>query len=308
MKLNKGFGAIAVLLIIVGALIIGGGAYYMGKSSNALPKNVVENNLPQEEQNNVANNPVQNNVVNNVATNTETNCLPNTAPWIKVLSPNGGETYTAGQQITVNWKSCNLPKQTPAAGTRTIAIELSIPSGPTWPIAETTQDDGSQLVTLPTSLPNGSPLSYGNNFKIAVIRNDPSAQLPWLGDYSDNLFTINAKSVVSACLPTTAPWIKVLSPAGGEVYTVGQNVNVEWTSCNVDKVFVAWAQGGHDKGLLSGETPISANQGSYRWIVPHADPSLPNSGFWIAVEKAVPQQNNQWTSGILAKSGNFSIQ
>ena len=110
------------------------------------------------------------------------------------------------------------------------------------------------------------------------------------------------------CLPNTAPWIKVLSPAGGEVYTVGQNVNVEWTSCNVDKVFVAWAQGGHDKGLLSGETPISANQGSYRWIVPHADPSLPNSGFWIAVEKAVPQQNNQWTSGILAKSGNFSIQ
>jgi hypothetical protein len=30
-------------------------------------------------------------------------------PHLQVLSPNGGETYQAGQQITVKWRSCNVP-------------------------------------------------------------------------------------------------------------------------------------------------------------------------------------------------------
>jgi hypothetical protein len=41
-------------------------------------------------------------------TNTAVACLPSTTPWIKVTSPNGGETFTTGQQITVTWSGCNL--------------------------------------------------------------------------------------------------------------------------------------------------------------------------------------------------------
>lgn len=36
-------------------------------------------------------------------------CDSKTEPYIKVLSPNGEETYIAGESITVKWKSCNIP-------------------------------------------------------------------------------------------------------------------------------------------------------------------------------------------------------
>src|SRR3989338_3505416 len=41
--------------------------------------------------------------------NTEASvCNVNSPSSIKVLSPNGGEVFQAGQQITVKWKSCNV--------------------------------------------------------------------------------------------------------------------------------------------------------------------------------------------------------
>lgn len=52
MKNNKGFAPIAIVLIIVAVLAVGGIAYYAGKSSTPAPQNVPENN--------VTNNPVVN--------------------------------------------------------------------------------------------------------------------------------------------------------------------------------------------------------------------------------------------------------
>jgi len=39
-------------------------------------------------------------------------CTPTSTPYIKVLSPNGGEVYQAGQQIEVKWESCNTTSPT----------------------------------------------------------------------------------------------------------------------------------------------------------------------------------------------------
>jgi len=55
MQNNKGFGVVGVILIIVGVLVVGGGAYYMSKSSEKIP-NVEENNLAQENQNSISEN------------------------------------------------------------------------------------------------------------------------------------------------------------------------------------------------------------------------------------------------------------
>jgi len=56
MKYNKGFALIAIIAIIIGALVIVGGAYYLGKSSKVENNNVATNNLPQENQNQVGEN------------------------------------------------------------------------------------------------------------------------------------------------------------------------------------------------------------------------------------------------------------
>lgn len=37
----------------------------------------------------------------------------------------------------------------------------------------------------------------------------------------------------NTCLPTTNPWIKIKTPNGGEVYKVGEKIEVTWDSCNV---------------------------------------------------------------------------
>ena len=40
-------------------------------------------------------------------------CLPWSAPSITVLSPNGGETFNTGGQMTVTWRNCNVPTTQP---------------------------------------------------------------------------------------------------------------------------------------------------------------------------------------------------
>lgn len=53
MKNNKGFVGIGLILAIIAVLVIGGGTYYMSKSSNAVPKNIETNNIPRINQENV---------------------------------------------------------------------------------------------------------------------------------------------------------------------------------------------------------------------------------------------------------------
>ena len=123
---------------------------------------------------------------------TGSQCLPTTAPWIKVVSPNGGETFTAGQQITVKWESCNI-QPAPSAGEDAIMINLRglVSDGQSSNefIAQV-HNDGQSIITLPTSI-SEHPMLYGKNFKIAVSRGDLSAQSKTIGDLSDNSFTIN---------------------------------------------------------------------------------------------------------------------
>ncbi len=107
------------------------------------------------------------------------------------------------------------------------------------------------------------------------------------------------------CTSTSPASLSVNSPIANTVYTPGQQVTITWTSCNVDKVFIGWAQGGHDKGFFE-ETPMLASQGSYQWTVPNY-PGIAGD-YWISVNQAVAKPNNNWTTGIFSKSGGFSIQ
>ena len=42
----------------------------------------------------------------------QSGCTSRTSPWVKVTSPNGGETYSQGGNITVFWNTCNIPLTT----------------------------------------------------------------------------------------------------------------------------------------------------------------------------------------------------
>ena len=101
------------------------------------------------------------------------------------------------------------------------------------------------------------------------------------------------------CTSGTAPWIKVISPAGGETFITGQQIVIKWTSCNVQNVYLSLAQGAHDKGNLVDNMP--ATPGSYQWTIPFSDPSLPNNNYHIGVFSV------NLTPGVQGISGAFNI-
>ncbi len=160
--MNKDKKIIIVLVIIIIVLVVGVLAFVMGKNykeKNELP---VVGNLPQE---------------NHVVDNTNTDCLPTTTPWIKVISPNGGETYTAGQQLAVKWQSCNVPA---SSHDIFVALHQDGEFKNVSYLSNATINDGSEIFTIP-SVPSG-------NYKIRV--GSSSARVGQ--DYSDNFFTINS--------------------------------------------------------------------------------------------------------------------
>jgi hypothetical protein len=191
-----------VIIIVLGLVVI-----LQNRKNNVVPTGDEINQLiPNENadnnfgQNNVVNNPVQNTPTNNVVSD----CLPSSPSTIKVLSPNGGETFTTGQQITVKWKSCNVAPNS-------IGIVL-IKHNPSISYAQSegqgdyagfslggfdpyvgTANDGSQQVTLPSA--SVSNFVSGQHYFIAVTGLGDATHIgsgysP--RDYSDNLFTINS--------------------------------------------------------------------------------------------------------------------
>jgi hypothetical protein len=98
---------------------------------------------------------------------------------ITLFSPNGGETYTAGNQITVKWQTKNVA---PTAG---IWIHLDTADGrhlnngdlvSSWTDAP---NNGEKTVTIPVDIPAGQ-------YKLAVTVGQE------LEDVSDNYFTITS--------------------------------------------------------------------------------------------------------------------
>lgn len=140
------------------------------------------------------------------------------APQIMVTSPNGGESYQIGGQIEVTWETCNIP----ASELVYITIGTSA-NGQGHTFLTTggtgTPNDGSETFTLSDTLPAGQ-------YYVSAFRPAPN----YLRDFSDNSFTLEAPMV---CTPQSEPWVRVLSPNGGETYADEQQVNVTWDTCNV---------------------------------------------------------------------------
>lgn len=220
MKYTKGFALISVLLIVLSAVIIGGGAYAIGKHSEQAKTNsnidlqpITESDLHSSTQTTV------NSTKTTVADDTTTRgitpgCTASSAPSITVLSPNGGEIYTAGQQVTVHWKSCNLAASTPIQ----IILQANFTGGPwgTSPVsnfnlsptsvdAPSVLNSGSATFMLPTLASQwtgySSTMRPGRYYKIYISQN--LSDSIDASDMSDNTFTINIPTTsVSTTLPS----------------------------------------------------------------------------------------------------------
>jgi hypothetical protein len=189
--------------------------------------------------------------------NISTSC-PTAYPTVQVLSPNGGEEYQAGQQVTIKWKSCGM------SSTEKVRIDLLVapfpPNGTNGVNLANTVNDGSETITLPSlSSFNGNPISLGKNFKINIWQSNYSGTSA-TQDLSDNLFTIKGKT--SKSCPTSYPAVQVISPNGGEKYKVGQKIKVKWNPCNVSK---------NETVRVEIEMGVAANDYSSSWFTSLGD-------------------------------------
>lgn len=212
MKYNKGFVPMILIAIIVGALIIGGGVYYLGKNKGEENKNVVENNTQ------------------NIDNKVTSNCLPTTAPWIKVVSPNGGEVYQIGQSVVFKWTSCNL--------TSNVSGELEGISDPNNSKALFGEGEGGSLNSGQQTINFGPIPSTGvqwinpgtYKFKVRKFNNNVVV------DSSDGVFTINPNSQESTKSEKQSEkqigYIKsIYSKDNTDYLTIDY---VQWTSCDAD--------------------------------------------------------------------------
>ncbi len=184
---------------------------------------------------------------------TTTTCTATSAPYLKVLSPNGGEIYQINQQITVTWKGCDPAALEPYTVTKlelidtvTHARTLIAGVGIAGPVS-TALEDG-YMFTIP-GVSNGVPVG-GSHYRISVeIKSEQAGGFNKV-DISDADFTINNPTiilptctgpfgyspVIGAPCSTPITWVVGCTSANGISTVSGQ-------SCNWSPVIVGVPQG-----------------------------------------------------------------
>jgi hypothetical protein len=191
---------------------------------------------------------------------------PPIKPSITVISPNGGEKWVKGEKHLVKLSNPPVECKEESSNCEVYSIELidensrvvgmiscgaSIPKeAASMEPKEIEWDTHSVLACcgagcLPIEVQPGK-------YKVRIA----SRYFSWkLIDESDNYFSI----------VTSTPWIKVISPNGGERWEIGKTYNIKWESAGVGKVYITlFNYDQQDSCRLTYESIV--NTGSYSFV------------------------------------------
>ncbi|MHB9030150.1 MAG: Ser-Thr-rich GPI-anchored membrane family protein, partial [Candidatus Latescibacterota bacterium] len=137
------------------------------------------------------------------------------AKSLRLIAPNGGESFRQSTPFTIAWVSTNIDS---------VTLELSIDNGKTWKaiVTNVSATSGRYTWTTPGSL------SQNCMVRIKDVSGTPE-------DRSDAAFTITS---------TVSRYITLLSPNGGEKITGGESLNVRWDSAGNDAVRIELSTNG----------------------------------------------------------------
>jgi hypothetical protein len=165
-----------------------------------------------------------------------------------LLSPNGGEVWTEGEQQMVTWQ---LPADAADA-----LLEFSTDNGATW----------TEVATVPaTPAQYQWTIPHIADQEITTARMRVSvAEAVDHFDISDAPFILRPKPIVV----TPQPGIILDFPNGGEEFAVDSLVRIAWTSKDVaGNVTIEFSENGG--ASWSGITTIEVTEGRYSWKVPN---------------------------------------
>lgn len=159
---------------------------------------------------------------------------------ITLISPNGGESLSAGATYQITWTSDSVAN---------VKIDYSTNSGINW-------------INVATSVPAASgsyswvvPNTPSTNCKVVI--SDVSNAL--LKDESDSVFTIN---------PPAVPSIQLSSPNGGENWTAGSQQNITWTSNDIANIKIDYSTN-NGTNWINIIPSVQATGGNFTWTVPN---------------------------------------
>jgi hypothetical protein len=199
--LNKGISTpIGILIILVLAVIVGTSAWY-------LEKNQVSESSPKPSPS---------------ATPSPTTTPPvSEEPYIEVISPNGGEEWKVGETHTIRWKSEGVEKLN-------IAYHL-ISSGKEGTVIKEDIDAslGQCFWNITDDIFPGLEYQHAS-VEIWIFSSDYiPGSMGNIEDRSDSTFSIDRSE---------EPYIKVISPNGGEELIAGESYEIEWESNKTESV------------------------------------------------------------------------
>lgn len=168
-------------------------------------------------------------------------------PAALLLSPNSGETFSSGQKIEFRWTAgspgVRLIELAPASGAAPITIYQAAPFG--YPVADTS---GSYLFDplVATWLNISDGLYYVRMYPANSYNYEQSVTPIRIGAASQ---TISPPPTVPTPAVTASPAapVVVISPNGGETYTLGSSIRISWSG-GKNKVWVGIAKGDYRQG------------------------------------------------------------
>ena len=182
---------------------------------------------------------------------------------LTILRPNGGESVVAGQTMNIAWSAANLPS---AANIDSISLSLVSSSGDVYPLT----------VTKSSMFSSGYNGNYSNNGTATIIGMSIPATIP-VGQYKLKVscnscgITDISDSYFNVLSSTAVPSIQVSTPSAGQTYSIGQNVNVTWTSSNLsatEPINILFSNMDNTTIGYSVNSAGVPNTGFYNWTIP----------------------------------------
>jgi len=260
-------------------------------------------------------------VQNNLVPASATSCVPGGQPSITILSPNGGEIYQAGQQVTVTWKSCNVPQNS------SVGISFTKENSTEWGVtpqttvgswtSNLTANDGQEVVTIPNSpIYNYPNFQYGGGFKMHVVLY--SSNVPPLTmaaqDYSDGYFTINnASSQASSGITINASSAQQVTSASGSTAYLDYSLNFAVANNSGSDYFIPVTSGwssfpGFEFGVFnSSNTEVSMQTGSSMMSSLNSLAPVVDNGAYYKVSNGTEQYFNLSVLYQTSVSGQYRI-
>lgn len=187
----------------------------------------------------------------------------NTQFSVSVLSPNGGEVWYEGQNVTITWTSVNI---------NSVAIEISSNNGSTWNVLD---PDEPAVVSSFSWQVSGN---YGFNTNLVRVR---STDQPTVMDTSNAVFSIpqflgnkhNGGSFDGfASNINDANAIQLLNPNGGEIFAENSVQQIRWNANNITNIRIEYSTNNGSNWILISANEL-ANAGVYNWTVPAIAPA-----------------------------------